>query len=94
MNENEADLAMRHRLARQQQIFKDIQEERDAQDEKWGCIESRLSGEPWPQILMEEVGEVAQADMSPVDYDLRAELVQVAAVAVAWIEALNPRYPK
>jgi hypothetical protein len=37
---------------------------------------------------MEEVGEALQADN---DADLRAELVQVAAVAMAWIDAIDRR---
>jgi len=40
----------------------------------------------WADILREEVAE-AMAEVDPVL--LRAELVQVAAVAVAWIEALD-----
>jgi NTP pyrophosphatase (non-canonical NTP hydrolase) len=42
-------------------------------------------------VLTEEVGEVARAiieDESAVN--LREELIQVAAVAVAWAEALTP----
>lgn len=42
----------------------------------------------WRGILLEEVYE-ALAEADPVQ--LRAELVQVAAVAVAWIEALDRR---
>ena len=40
-------------------------------------------------VLTEECGEVARAvlDLSPVDV-LREELTQVAAVCVAWLEAL------
>ena len=79
-------------FARQQQIFKDIQEERDNQDDKWGSIQSREDNEPWLQILVEEVGEVAEAQLKEA-YDplqsLRKELIQVAAVAVAWIEKLD-----
>ena len=40
-------------------------------------------------ILTEEVGEVARAVLDGTPYLLRAELVQVAAVAVAWIEYLD-----
>lgn len=41
-------------------------------------------------ILTEEVGEVARAlcDRSP-DEELRAELIQVAALAVAWLEGMT-----
>lgn len=42
----------------------------------------------WLDILLEEVGE-ASAESNPVR--LRAELVQVAAVAVAWVEAIDRR---
>jgi len=41
-------------------------------------------------VLVEEVGEVARAVCDRSHYtQLRAELVQVAAVAVAWIEAVD-----
>lgn len=39
--------------------------------------------------LMEEVGEVARAYHDGMEDDLRDELVQVAAVAVAWLEGLG-----
>jgi hypothetical protein len=44
----------------------------------------------WLPILMEEVGEAAHCltyDANPVE--LREELVQVAAMAIAWIEAID-----
>ncbi|HEY5834927.1 hypothetical protein [Streptomyces sp.] len=42
----------------------------------------------WADILTEEVAE-AEGERDPAR--LRAELVQVAAVAVAWIEAIDRR---
>jgi hypothetical protein len=50
-------------------------------------------------VLGEEVGEVARAHLEAGydltgrlgDVELRAELVQVAAVAVAWVEAIDAR---
>ena len=43
-------------------------------------------------ILGEEIGEVAEAlHDSEGDAALRAELVQVAAVALAWIESIDAR---
>lgn len=39
-------------------------------------------------ILAEEVGEVARAMNDGDDANLKEELVQVAALAVAWLEAL------
>ena len=42
----------------------------------------------WRHILMEEVAEAyAESDPAP----LREELIQVAAVATAWVEALDRR---
>ncbi|MGW2550025.1 hypothetical protein [Streptomyces sp. NPDC001635] len=42
----------------------------------------------WADVLAEEVAE-ANAEREPAK--LRAELIQVAAVAVAWVEALDRR---
>lgn len=42
----------------------------------------------WPDVLAEEVTE-ANAERDPAR--LRAELIQVAAVAVNWIEAIDRR---
>lgn len=42
----------------------------------------------WSDVLAEEVAE-ANAERDPVK--LRAELLQVAAVAVAWIQAIDRR---
>lgn len=91
------------------EVWDDIADERDAQDEKWG-VQSHVSGTglqwtveadmakarceraaraeklTWVHILDEEVLE-AFCETDPVK--LRAELVQVAAVAVAWIENLD-----
>lgn len=44
----------------------------------------------WAAILLEEVFEALAADG---DRELRTELVQVAAVAVQWIEVLDGRQP-
>ena len=50
----------------------------------------RLTGPPtYEAILMEEVGEALQ-ELSD-DVSLEAELIQVAAVAVAWVEAIRRR---
>lgn len=67
------------------------------------CADPAMEGGDWMRftVLGEEVGEVAKAmleagytagGLDPVgDRDLRAELVQVAAVAMAWIEAIDDR---
>lgn len=65
----------------------DVKVERARQDGKWG------EQNHWPSwyylILAEEVGEVAKAILEHREDEVRAELVQVAAVAVAMIESLD-----
>ena len=70
--------------------------ERASQEAKWGV--QRISWPEWMTVLMEEVGEAAQVanevhwrgDRQSLTLDdLRDELVQVAAVAVAMIEHIE-----
>lgn len=78
-----------------------IDMERFRQDQKWG---DQSGNDPavWATVLSEECGEAAQAALhvqfhhgfadgeAAIDH-LRTELVQVAAVAVAWLEAIDRR---
>ena len=65
--------------------------EREKQDQKWGA-DRALTYYQWLPILAEEVGEVARAMLEREPNErLREELVQVAAVAVAWMEAIDQR---
>lgn len=72
-----------------------VNEEREAQLKKWGV--QRHNRFIWSAILSEENGEVAQAALAgPLDAEecedvdaLRTELIQTAAVAVAWLEHLE-----
>jgi NTP pyrophosphatase (non-canonical NTP hydrolase) len=80
--------------ARQQQVLLDVAGERDFQDRKWGPQDHTPL--EWLSILGEEYGEACQAANKAywggkpwAAY--RAELVQVAAVAVAMIENLDQR---
>lgn len=74
----------------------DVALERERQNAKWG----RVAGE-WfvPNsdklvVLVEEVGEVARAIYDgESDEHLMEELVQCAAVCVAWIETLKRAKP-
>jgi NTP pyrophosphatase (non-canonical NTP hydrolase) len=68
-----------------------ISRERDRQDAKWG-IQHHTHLE-WLAILMEEVGEAAQAIVQEwIDNEgpryalILKEIVQCAAVCVAWLE--------
>ncbi len=70
-------------------IFKLIVAERKAQDARWGP-QTGNADTVWMTILTEEVGEVAKAVLER-EWELQDELIQVAAVAVAWLEALENR---
>ncbi len=79
-------------------VLAEVQAERARQDERWG--EQNGHDFEWVSILTEAVGESAQAaneanfqsGKTRGDFShLRAELVQVAAVAVAWIGAIDRR---
>ncbi len=78
-------------------IFELIKKEREKQDEKWG--DNRKQPNPiWLAILMEEVGEASESilDMNFIgsnkNISLTKELVQIASVAVAWLETLGEEY--
>jgi NTP pyrophosphatase (non-canonical NTP hydrolase) len=66
-----------------QRVMSEVISERNRQDQRWGV--QNHSDYKWLAILTEEVGEVARDALEgrPV-YD---ELIQVAAVAIAWAEA-------
>lgn len=65
--------------------------EREKQDKEWGPDRIQTFYE-WLPILTEEVGEVARVmNEKESNERLRDELVHVAAVAVAWMEAIDQR---
>ena len=71
----------------------EVQQALQHQLDKWG-VQSH-DDLRWLAILMEEVGEVSQELIKPLEEDwpkdelaLREELAQVAAVAIAWMENL------
>jgi NTP pyrophosphatase (non-canonical NTP hydrolase) len=78
-----------------------IADERDRQEGKaragefaWTCSDPDVSHEQRLAVLVEEVGEVARAVLGASGAvsdggNLRRELVEVAAVAVAWLEAME-----
>ena len=66
-------------------------EERKRQDEKWGDNDIKYADFIWSAILTEETGEVAHEVLNSELYCLRDEVVQVAAVAIAWLEAIIER---
>jgi NTP pyrophosphatase (non-canonical NTP hydrolase) len=83
-------------MALTKQALKDVADERVRQNSLWGVQRHQMGD--WLKILVEEVGEVAQAmQIGDVCYkesdasDLYKELIQVAAVAVAIAEQVLER---
>lgn len=79
-----------------QQIINQINDERDKQDLKWG-VQNHLP-ERWVGILGEEYGEFCQAVNETIFYNgsdkgghenIRIEAIQIAAVAIAFLECLD-----
>lgn len=75
-----------------------VMEERARQDRKWG-VQNHVDFY-WLPILLEEIGELSEAILlkyndepeRPIDpLAVRNELVEVCAVALAWLEALHRR---
>lgn len=76
-------------MSQSDQIAK-ILRERRRQDDKWGA-DRNLFNESWLTILSEEVGEAAKAILETDFENLDKEVMQVAAVALAWLENLERR---
>ena len=81
-------------------IHEVIMEERSRQAVKWDtphtwgygdCSSPAVTEITKSAVLSEECGEVAQAVLQRDDAALEKELVQVAAVAVAWLECIHAR---
>lgn len=66
-------------------ILRAILDERDRQDAKWGVQDH--ADEKWLAILVEEVGEAARGILDHDPPNLDEEIIQIAAVCVAWTEA-------
>lgn len=74
-----------------------VHAERDRQTTKWAgehdwgagdCSSRNVEPITKAAVLAEECGEVARAVLDGNDVSLRAELAQVAAVALAWLESM------
>jgi NTP pyrophosphatase (non-canonical NTP hydrolase) len=70
-------------------IFEAIREERTRQDSRWGRQEH--GGLYWLAIAGEEFGEVARALVEGDEEQVSRELIQLAAVVVAWLECVGRR---
>lgn len=79
-------------------VYAAIDAERVRQAEKWGgphlwgvgdCSSGAVDSTVKAAVLAEECGEVARAVLDSDPESLRNELIQVAAVAVAWLEGMQ-----
>jgi NTP pyrophosphatase (non-canonical NTP hydrolase) len=72
-------------------LWHEVSEERDRQDEKWGGVpgQERRDDHTYAAVLGEEFGECCKAWLERDTGQLRAELIQTAAVALAWVEELD-----
>jgi hypothetical protein len=88
--EQHADTVRRYRFD-QRATLDQVMEERERQDEKWGGTPGvdRTDDHTYAAVLGEEFGEVCKAWLERDVAGLRTELVQTAAVALAWIEELD-----
>lgn len=76
---------------RRASILYEVEAERERQDFKWGGVPGveRRDDHTYAAVLGEEFGECCKAWLEREPGALRAELIQVAAVAIAWIEELD-----
>jgi NTP pyrophosphatase (non-canonical NTP hydrolase) len=70
-------------------VWRAISIERARQYAMWG--DQDHAPEWWLPILVEEVGEVGKAIVDGTPEEIEHEVVQVAAVAVQWLEAIERR---
>jgi NTP pyrophosphatase (non-canonical NTP hydrolase) len=68
-------------------VLEEVAEERARQDGKWG--QQNHVPAIWIVILGEEFGELCQASLESDHVAMRTEALQVAAVAVAFVERLD-----
>lgn len=90
-------------MSPREDVLADISTERNRQEAlklngrfRFTCADLEMSDAECCLVLMEEVGEVSRAILEQMTLandrhhgELRKELIQVAAVCVAWVEALD-----
>lgn len=69
-------------IGQNETAYRDIEIERSLQDQRWGK-DRHLDPLLWSVVLGEEIGEVSQSVLDG------SELVQVAAVVIAWLEDID-----
>ncbi len=68
-------------------VLRQVKKRREKQNEKWGQSSHPLPF--WLTILVEEVGEVSEAILAGNTEEVKDELLDVSAVAVAIIEDIQ-----
>lgn len=85
-------------LVTRQDVYAAIDAERERQVAKWAephqwgigdCSSAHVPATVKSVVLTEECGEVARAVLDKDHQQLTTELIQVAAVAVAWLEGIH-----
>ncbi len=69
------------------EVVIELKKRREQQDVKWGP-NRRLPAATWLTIIIEEVGEVAEAILENQPSNIFDELLDVAATCIAWMETL------
>ena len=72
----------------QDDVIQDVLNERTRQNNIWGD-QVQNTNDRWNVIAVEEVGEVARSIYEEDDINLYREIIQTAAVYVAWAEAIR-----
>lgn len=72
-------------------LLAEVVAERERQDAKWGGIPGvhRRDDHTYAAVLGEEFGEVCKAWLERDGAALRTELIQTAAVALAWVAEID-----
>lgn len=79
-------------MSRSTRVWEEVTSAREAAHAKHGdnSIEARFWNDTsWPVILMEEVAQSLTYDAGEQWSSLRSELIDVLAVASAWVDALD-----
>ena len=82
-----------------EEVIAEVRAERERQDKRWGGVEhdQEHSVTDWVSLLSERLGKVSEIIMASHEYkpgSTRMRVVQLVAVAVAWLETDNLTSPQ
>lgn len=91
MENEESELI--HKKIIRERTLQEINLERERQDRLFGNENRKHSDLKWLAIATEELGEIAQGiNDSKSDIAIEEEIIQVAAVCVAWLDQRRGRF--